>query len=124
MQHLTVKEALEQGYESYFYNSDGWQAMKYISDIEKDPTLIDWSRDDIFLVEKEPRQAISLSEGELKDLIIDQLECQYMDVTGDDDTNTISDAFSGFDFKPFEEQVNKILEGITTYHTTEIKLIP
>lgn len=97
--------------------------MRYISDIEKEPSSIDWGRDDIYIVEKEAKQAISLSEGELKDLIIDQLECQYMDVTGDDDTNTVSDAFSEFDFKPFEEQIERVLETIACYRSTEIKLI-
>lgn len=123
-QQLTVKEALEQGYESYFYNSEGWQRMRYIGDIEKDPDSIDWKRDDIFIVEKTPRQAIFMSEGELKDLIVDHFEGQYHDVTSSDDYNTVTDAFSDMDFKPFEIAIEKILEELSTYHSTDIKLVP
>lgn len=121
---LTVKQALEQGYESYFYNSDGWQGMKYISDILIEPDSIDWKRDDIFISEKQARQTMSLSEGELKDIIIDQLEGTYYDLTSDDDSSVINDAFSDFDFKTLEDAINKVLEGVTTYHSTDIKLIP
>jgi hypothetical protein len=121
---LTVKEALEQGYQHYFYNSDGWQAMKHISDIEKEPESIDWSREDIYIVEKEPSQAVSLSEGELKELIIDHFDGQYYDITGSDDSNTVSDAFSDVDFSPFEKVIESVLEGLTTYRPTEIKLVP
>lgn len=123
MKQLTVKEALEQGYENFFYNSDGWQNLKHLSDIKKG-VEVDWKRDDIYIVEKQPKQAVSLSEGELKDLIVEHFESQYYDVTGDDDTNTISDTFSKVDFSPFEEIIGKILEGITSYHSTDIKLIP
>ena len=123
MNQLTVKEALEQGYENFFYNSDGWQGMKYIADIEKG-YKVDWSRDDIFIVEKNPTQAISLSEGELKDLIVDHFDGQYYDVTNNDDSNVISDAFSGMDFNPFEDAIEKVLEGVTFYRPTDIKLIP
>jgi len=122
---LTVKEALEQGYVNFFYNSDGWQNMKYISDIGKEHYSVDWSRDDIYIVEKEAKQCISLSENELKEMILDQLECSHSDVTGSDDSyNTIQDAFSEFNWKPFEDAIEKILEGITAYRSTDIKLIP
>lgn len=125
MKQLTVKEAIEQGYESYFYNSDGWQGMKYLNDILLDPTSIDWGRDDIYICSKEATQSISLSEGELKDLLVDHFECQYYDVTHDDDSlNTINDAFGKLDLKPFEDAIEKVLEDISSYTSTDIKLIP
>lgn len=123
-QQLTVKEALEQGYEHYFYGSDGWQSMKFISDIVKEPGSIDWNRGDIYIAEKESRQAIFLGEKELKDLIVEHFEGQYYDVTGDDDSNTVSDAFSKVDFEPFEKIIEGVLETLTSYHSTDIKLIP
>lgn len=123
VKQLTVKEAIDQGYESFFYNSDGWQGMKYLSDIEKGYE-VDWSRDDIYIVEKEARQCISLAEDEIKDMVIDNLECSYYDATNNDDDNVIRDAFAKFDFKPFEEAISKVLEGITSYHSTDIKLVP
>lgn len=120
---LTVQEALAQGYEHYFYNSDGWQAMKSLSDIGKGYE-VDWSRNDIYIVEKKSEQVLSLGEGELKGMIVDQFESTYYDLTSNDDPNVINDAFSTFDFKPFEEAIDKVLEGITCYRATKIKLAP
>lgn len=119
---LTVKEAIEQGYQHFFYNSDGWQALKHLSDIEKG-YKVDWSRDDIYIVEKEPKQVMSLSEGEIKDLIVDHLEGQYYDLTSNDDPNVVADAFGDFDFSDIEKKIDAVLEGITSYKSTDIKLI-
>lgn len=117
---LTVKEALEQGYESYFYNSDGWQGMKYLSDIEKGIS-VDWNRDDIYIVEKHATQCIAMSEGQVREMILEQLECEHEDVTGSDDSvNIIQDAFKDFDFKTIEDAINNVLEGVTSYRSTNI----
>lgn len=121
---LTVKEALEQGYTYFFYNFDGWQCAKHLADIDKGYE-VDWTRDDIFLASKEPVQSCSLSEGSLKEWIVDNIESQYSDETNDDDSyNTISEAFKDFDFKPFEDAISKVLETITHYRSTNIKLVP
>lgn len=124
IKQLTVKEAIEQGYESFFYNSDGWQRMRHLIDIGKGET-VDWTRDDIYIVEKHPAQCFSLSEDEIKDLILDELANQHDDATGSDDSyNTIKEAFADFDFKSIEDAIDKVLEGVTSYQSTDIKLVP
>jgi hypothetical protein len=46
---LTVKQALEQGYTHYVFNSDGFQSLKDIIHISDEY----FNRDDIRVVEKE-----------------------------------------------------------------------
>lgn len=105
MEQLTVKEALDQGYQHYCFNKDGYQSLRDISDVDED----DLKRDDICIVNKEPENIGGISCDELKDLIGEHLQCQFDDLTGDD-TNSVYEAIKEVDFTDTE---NKITGPIT-----------
>lgn len=120
IKQLTVKEALEQGYESFVYDSDGYQSIKPI-DIED----INWSRDDISLVEKESFSPIGLEEDILKEMIIESIWNNHYENTGDD-TNAIEDSLKplNLDLSKIKLQIDEALSELKYYKSSGIKLIP
>lgn len=118
MEQLTVKDAIEQGYEHFVYNSDGYQSLKELTSND-----IDWSRDDIYVVGKEPLHPKGLTANELADFIGDRLEADYYEITGSD-SNSVYDAIIEVDFSDIEMRINKALEKVNYYEATKIKLIP
>jgi len=123
MNQLTVKQALEEGYTHFVYASDGYQAIKGIEDVLKDEKAIDFSRDDIYIVSKEPFHPSAPDNEELKDLIAEHVWVNHHDNTGDD-TDAVFDAVKAIDFNDISERIQSALNGLNYYHQTNIKLVP
>ena len=119
VKELTVKEALEQGYTHYVYNDDGYQSLKDIADTE----LINFNKEDIRIVCKEPQHPAGIDSKEIAELLADHLQCQYEDLVNDD-TNSVFDAIMELDFSDMENKIAEALEKINYYSATDIKLIP
>lgn len=115
---MTVKQALEEGYEYYVYDSDGWQALNYISDNE-----MDFERSDIVLVKKETVSPAGIDSKAIAELIAEHLEVNHSDDTGDD-TEQVYDIIKKLDFSDVEKQIDEALNAIKYYTSSGIKLIP
>lgn len=115
---LTVKEALEEGFEYYFYDSDGWQSMKEIKDME-----MDFSRDDISLAEKQSYNPSGLSSKDIADYLADRIQDQHNSETSCD-TNDIYESIVELDFSEAERLINEALSKMNYYLSSGIKLIP
>ena len=115
---LTVKDALDQGYKYYFYDSDGWQSMKEIKDME-----MDFSKDDISLAEKEPYNPTGLNSKDIADLLADRIQDQHNSETSCD-TNDIYNTIKELDFSVAEMIIDEALSKINYYCSSGIKLIP
>lgn len=116
---LTVAQALEKGYEYYGFEDERFQSLSEVKTAHED---IDFKRK-VFLFSKNPNASPSISEEELKDLVSEHIEQDHEDQTGDD-TGTVTDLLSTFDFKDFADKINKHIESITTYGLTKTELIP
>lgn len=119
MEQLTVSQAIEQGYTSFFYASDGWQRVKYITSDK-----INWKKSDIFLAEKDPRHPSVPDAEELAELIAEQMAVNYADETGADDTDPVYYAIKAIDFSDVVERIRTELIKIDYYTQANIKLIP
>lgn len=115
---LTVKEAIEQGYKHYVYSNDGFQALKEIADDN-----IDFSREDIFLVEKESYNPSGVSSKDLAELIADHLEENHCSESGDD-THQVYETIKELDFSDVEKRIDEALSLLTYYRASDIKLVP
>ncbi|WDO13080.1 hypothetical protein MH928_17375 [Flavobacterium sp. WW92] len=115
---LTVKEALEQGYTKYVYDSDGFQRLSDILDDE-----IDFSRNDISLVEKVGYNPAGMDSKEIAELLADHIESNHVSESGDD-TNTVYDAIKELDFSEAEMKITETLSSLFYYRSSGIKLIP
>lgn len=118
MKELTVKEALEQEYVYYVYNDDGYQSLKDISDME-----MDFDREDIRLVSKEPYAPCGMDSKNIAETIAEIIEQNHVEDTGDD-TEQVYDAIMEIDFSEAEKLINEALSKLNYYRATEIKLIP
>lgn len=119
MEQLTVKEALEQGYEKFVYNSDGFQSLKDIANVEN----IDFEREDIRIVGLDAQHPSGISSKDLAELVAEQLQCQYNDDVSND-TDSVYDAIKELDFSDMENKISEALNGINYYSATNIKLVP
>lgn len=117
-EQLTVKEALEQGYEYYVYDSDGWQALKDISDME-----MDFDRDDLVLVGKEPKHPFGLDARYIAETLAEIISINYADESGFDGDD-VYDAIKELDLTETENAINNTLSKINHYRSAGIKLIP
>lgn len=118
MNQLTIKEALEQGYEYCVHNSEDIQRLIGISDIEE----IDFVKDDIRIVDKDPKHPTGISSKDLADMIAEQLQCDYNEVVDDEDS--VYDVIKKLDFTEMENKIIAALSEINYYPVTDIKLIP
>lgn len=114
----TVKQALEEGYEYYVYDSDGWQSLNYISDGE-----MDFDRSDIVLIKKESVSPAGMDSKQIAELIAEHLEVNHSDDTGDD-TEQVYNAIKELDFSEVEKMIDEALSKIKYYTSSGIKLIP
>ncbi len=115
---LTVKEALEQGYEYYVYDSDGWQSLKDISDMD-----MNWDRDDISLVNKDPSHPFGLDAKYIAETLAEIISINYSDESGFDGDD-VYDAIKDLDLSETENKINESLSKINHYRSSGIKLIP
>ncbi len=118
MESLTVKQALEQGYEYYVYDSDGWQSLKDISDME-----MDFDRDDLVLVNKDPQHPFGLNAKYIAETLAEIISVNYSDETGCD-TDDVYDAIKDLDLSETEKTINEALSKINHYRSSGIKLVP
>lgn len=118
MKELTVKEALEQEYVYYVYNSDGYQALKDISDME-----MDFNRDDIRLVNKDSYAPCGMDSKNIAETLAEIIEESHSFDSGDD-TNQVYDAIMEIDFSDAEKLINEALSKLKYYRAADIKLIP
>lgn len=117
MKKLTVKEAVEQGYKWYVYNSDGFQCLKKITDND-----INWERDDIWLVDKEAIGCPVPTERDIAEMLADHINSIWGEET-DDDTDEVYNKIMTCDFTETVKMIEVTLEKKTYYHQSEIKLI-
>lgn len=117
MEQLTVKEAIEQGYQWYVYASDGYQSLKEITDDD-----IDWDRDDIWLVDKEPIHCPVPKAKDIAELLADQIASDWGSETGDD-TDDVYDAVMACDFTETVKMLEQALVKKVYYHQSKIKLV-
>lgn len=116
---ITYQEAIAQGYEHYVYNNDGYQSLKDISDVES----IDFNREDLRLVNKEPYHPSGISSKDIAELLAEHLECNHSGESGDD-TEAVYDAIKALDFSEAEAKISEALSGLVYYRATDIKLTP
>ena len=119
MKELSIKDALEQGYTKYCFNSDGFQGLLDISG-NIDPS--DLAREDIRIVEKEPYSPAGISSKDIAELLAEHIESNHMDDSGDD-TEQVFDAIKELDFTDAEHKIGEALSKLKYYRATDIKLI-
>lgn len=117
-QQLTVKEALEQGYEYYVYNDDGYQALNHISYME-----MDFKRDDISIVNKDSYHPLGLDAKSIAELLAETINYNHACDSGDD-TEQVYNAIMDIDFSDVEQRISEALSKLHYYRSSNIKLIP
>lgn len=122
MEILTIEQALQQGYTHFVYASDGYQAIKSIEEYSRSGD-IDFTREDIRLVDKTPFHPTGLSNEVIQDLLADTVAVNHHDDTGDD-TDAVFDAIKEIDFSDVEERIQVALNGLNYYKQVDIKLVP
>lgn len=115
---LTVKEAIEQGYEHYLVDKGEYGHLRDISDFE------DETEDEVFLLaDKEYSHPKGLPNGELQEMLADNIWDNYCSDTGCD-TNEVYDLIKAIDFSDVSERIDKALESVKYKRATKIRLIP
>lgn len=114
---LTVKEAIEQGYETYI--KEGNETAGHLTDIERDGT--DLTQGVWWIMEKEGR-VMTVSAEDIYEDLADNLACNH-DLYDDD--NSFRDLIAeAIDWESVAAQVNEKLKQRPVYYPTDIKLIP
>jgi len=115
MNKLTVKQALEQGYETYLYPADGFQRASVLGEDEPDFTK------EPMLTEKEPQHP-NFDGDSIKDIVANQCDEWWYDETRDDDSG-IYDLIMELDFSDITSQINEKLKEVLHYKQSNVKLI-
>lgn len=121
-QTLTLKEAIKQGYTHccYGHPSNGYQSLDELTNVTEQDVL----ESEIYLAGKHTFQPAGLTNGELKELIAEQIWINHEDNTGDD-TDTIYDAIKEIDFQDVSDRIEEVLKNHNSFrYITEIKLVP
>lgn len=79
MEKLTVKQAKEQGFEYFGFDSESWQTLQNIDEIEP----IDFERKPYLFDTEE--QKIGIDKDEVKECIASMVTDQYYDQSGNED---------------------------------------
>lgn len=116
--HLTVAQAIEQGYTHWIYSSDGFQGLMTVADIERDHF-----HKEIELIEKEPYHPAGLSEDDIIEHIADMIEEKHQEESGDD-TLSVYNAIKELKCPELVELINRKLQGLNYYKSSGIILIP
>lgn len=119
MQQLTVNEALEQGYDKFCFNSDGFQGLHDICDAEQS----DFERADIRIIDKTPFTPSGISAEDIAEMLAEHIEVNHYDNT-QDETEAVYKAIKKIDFSDAEAKINEVLLSMFYYRATDIKLIP
>lgn len=115
---LTVKEAIEQGYEHYIVDKGEYGHLREISDFE------DETEDEVFLLaEKTYRHPNGLSNEQIQEMFANDIWDNYCSDTGCD-TDEVYDLIKAIDFSDVSERIDKALESVQYKIATQIRLIP
>lgn len=112
---LTLKQAIEEGYKSFVYPADGFQALKdldYDIDFDKKPML----------VEKEHYHPSGMHAKHIAELIAENLEENHSSDSGDD-TRQVYDAIMEIDFSDIEKVIDEKLSKLNYYRQSDVELI-
>lgn len=120
---LTLKEALEQGYESYLYEGEQFQSLQDLAFITDE----DFLKGKIELVNKEPYSPSSgMDAASIIDMLAEQIWENHHDESGDD-TDCVPDAIRELSNELFEPILKAIDDKLSTLHyykSSGIELIP
>lgn len=123
-QQLTVKEAIEQGYTHWGYDSGEFQRLGRLEDFSNSDfkDAINYGYGDCVLAEKQPWY-LNISAGDMRDMISDHVMAQ--DNYKDDDYNIIPDALKEVEgWDAFAAKINAKLREHPYWNLTHIKLLP
>lgn len=119
---LTLKEATEQGYESYLYAGEQFQALQDLAFIEDS----DFDKGKIELVNKEPYHPSSGIDADgILDMLAEQIWLNHHDASGDD-TDCVPDAIRELPkgiFEPILKAIDDKLNTLNYYKSSGIELI-
>lgn len=120
MKHLTIKQALEQGYTHYgHFTIKYFQRMKAIDKLSPDNIP-----DDAVLFDKTPSYTPIISSAEIADIIADVMAETCASETGEDDSDEIYDTVKALDFSSAAQMINDALNHKKYYPLTDIILLP
>jgi|SRR5690606_15322683 len=115
MKTITVKEAIQQGYEYFGYKDREFQHAQSLKDISEE----DFNTNETLILFNKKASYRSISAEEIQELIFDYM---YDNDEMADDTEFMNDIFSESDFKPLSELINKKLSDYPYYFLTDIEL--
>lgn len=116
MRTMTVKEAIEQGYEHYLVDGQEYGYLRDIGDFE------DEDEDDVFvLADKEYSHPKGLSNDEIQEMFAEHIWNNYCSETGCD-TDEVYDLIKAIDFKDVTERIEKALKAVRYKMATNIQL--
>lgn len=122
MEKLTLKEAIEQGYESWLYADEQFQSLNDLAFIEDSH----FNGRKIELVSKEPYSPSSgIDADSILDLLAEQIWENHHGETGDD-TDTVSDAIRELPkemFAPILKAIDDKLNTLSYYKSSGIELV-
>jgi len=120
MEKLTVKQALEQGYEYCAFNVQDWGHVIEITDLT--PEDFEDERGYV-LCDKQPTQ-YAISDSQIEDSIVEHIDCQ--DEFNDEDSELSGIALEGCDdlLKQLTDKINKNLSVKKFWFQTKIQLVP
>lgn len=118
MKTLSIKEALSQGYTKFLFNSDGFQSLRDISDVNEK----DLAKEDIRLVEIEPYCPAGISSKDIAELLAEHIECNHVDQS-QDDTEKVYGAIKNIDFTEAENKISEALSSLHYFRASDIKLV-
>lgn len=122
LKQLTVKQALEQGYDKWLYANRGFQGLSDLKSIEP----YDFSKGKIELVHFEPYSPVGMSAKDIIELIADQIENDHSGESGDD-TLQVWHSLKEIDEKhaqPLVDAIDAELQKLNYYKSSGIELIP
>lgn len=119
-QKLTVKEALEQGYDKCGYDGTDFQHLMTISELNQEDFENNY-RGKIVIASNEPNY-VTIDKSEIMDFLTDR----YFDESPDDDLADITACFDEETEKieRFVNEINDIFRKKEWFYLTSIELIP
>lgn len=119
-QKLTVKEALEQGYEKCGYDGRDFQRLMQISELSPEDFESNYGGK-LVLSSNEPNY-VTIDKSEIMDFLIDR----YFDESPDDDLADITACFDEQTEKieRFVSEMNDIFRQKEWFYLTTIELVP
>lgn len=119
MGKLTVKEAIEQGYEYAGIDTGDYGRLLNIADLADE-----FESNRIWIAEKDANY-FTISGEDLKEIIADQIVNDYCDRSGNDDGDNVhKEIMDSIDVTAIRESINKVFEKHWWRMLTNIEIIP